>query len=115
MTNQENQIIEELANDIYSLKSCDTYFEGNCKLLAYDLVTLGWVKLTEDSVVVSKTILREELRNLEMQVSKETAEKIYLQAKAIVNATKHMVQGREYLHIEVLKEIIKSCAVEIKE
>ena len=48
-------------------------------------------------------------------IKKETAEKIYLQAKAIVDATKYIVQGREYLHIDALKEIIKSCDVEIKE
>ena len=49
------------------------------------------------------------------EARKETAEKIYLQAKAIVDATKHIVQGREYLHLDALKEIIKSCGVEIKE
>ena len=54
MEDKENQIIEKLANDIYSLKSCDTSFEENCKLLAYDLVTLGWIKLPEDIVVISK-------------------------------------------------------------
>ena len=46
---------------------------------------------------------------------KETAEKIYLQAKAIVDATKHIVQGREYIHIDALKEIIKNCGGEIEE
>ena len=49
------------------------------------------------------------------KIRKETAEKIYLQAKAIVDATKHIVQGREYIHIDALKEIIKNCGVEIKE
>ena len=36
-------------------------------------------------------------------------------AKLTVVATKHIVQGREYLHLDALKEIIKSCGVEIKE
>ena len=49
------------------------------------------------------------------QGSKETAGKIWLQAKAIVDATKHIVQGREYLHIDALKEIVKSFGAEIKE
>lgn len=48
-------------------------------------------------------------------IRKETAEKIYLQAKAIVDATKHIVQGREYIHIDALKEIIKNCGGEIEE
>ena len=47
--------------------------------------------------------------------SKETAEKIYLQAKAIVELTKYMVRGGEYIHIDALKEIIKNCGIEIKE
>ena len=76
----------------------------------------------QDSVVFS----REEICELKYQSeedfskaydlgSKETAEKIYLQAKAIVDATKHIVQGREYIHIDALKEIIKNCGIEIKE
>ena len=76
----------------------------------------------QDSVVFS----REEICELKCQAeedfskaydlgSKETAEKIYLQAKAIVDATKHIVQGREYIHIDALKEIIKNCGIEIKE
>ena len=79
-------------------------------------------KPPEDSVVFS----REKICELKYQSeedfskaydlgSKETAEKIYLQAKAIVDATKHIVQGREYIHIDALKEIIKNCGIEIKE
>ena len=49
------------------------------------------------------------------ECKKEIAEKIWNIAKVIVDATKHIVQGREYLHINALKEIIKSCGVEIKE
>ena len=52
MKDKEKQITE-MANDIYGLKSCDTSFEESCKLLAYDLVTLGWIKPPEDSVVLS--------------------------------------------------------------
>ena len=49
------------------------------------------------------------------KIRKETAEKIYLQAKAIVELTKYMVRGGEYIHIDALKEIIKNCGIEIKE
>ena len=49
------------------------------------------------------------------ECTKEIAEKIWNMSKITVNATKHIVQGREYLHIDALKEIIKSCGVEIKE
>lgn len=82
----------------------------------------------EDSVVLSKEeykrITKElvtEQRATEIakeyfeKIRNETAEKIYLQAKAIVDATKHIVQGREYIYIDALKEIIKNCGVEIKE
>lgn len=54
-------------------------------------------------------------KQIKEQVIKETAEKIYLQSKAIVDATKHIVQGREYIHIDALKEIIKNCGGEIEE
>ena len=54
--------------------------------------------------------LKEELA----QARKETAREIYLQAIAIVNATKHIIQGREYLHIDALKEIIKQRGVEVE-
>ena len=49
------------------------------------------------------------------ECTKEIAEKIWNMAKLVVVATKHIVQGREYLHLDALKEIIKSCGVEIKE
>ena len=88
----------------------------------------GYRKLPEDSVVLSKEeykrITKElvtEQRATEIakeyfeKIRNETAEKIYLQAKAIVDATKHIVQGREYIYIDALKEIIKNCGVEIKE
>lgn len=106
------------------------------------LTDLGYRKLPENSVVISSEQyinylitqtncewLKEKVEKLQADnerlyknlgkfketVSKETAEKIYLQAKAIVNATKHYVQGREYLHIDALKEIVKQFGVEIKE
>ena len=82
----------------------------------------------EDSVVLSKeeykritTELVTEQRATEIakeyfeKIRKETAEKIYLQAKAIVELTKYMVRGGEYIHIDALKEIIKNCGIEIKE
>ena len=49
------------------------------------------------------------------QCTKEIAEKIWNVSKNTVDATKHIVQGREYLHLDALKEIIKSLGVEIKE
>ena len=49
------------------------------------------------------------------ECTKEIAEKIWNMSKITVDATKHIVQGREYLHLDALKEIIKSCGVEIKE
>ena len=45
---------------------------------------------------------------------KEMAKKIYLQAKAIVDSTKWAVQGREYLHIDALKELVKQLGAEIE-
>ena len=96
--------------------------------VAEALYNAGYRKLPEDSVVLSKEeykrITKElvtEQRATEIakeyfeKIRNETAEKIYLQAKAIVDATKHIVQGREYIHIDALKEIIKNCGVEIKE
>ena len=83
------------------------------------------LKLPEDSVVLSReeqekilTATEKRIKELKRQIlqaRKETAEKIYLQAKAIVDATKHIVQGREYIHIDALKEIIKNCGGEIEE
>lgn len=103
-----------------------------CDLLANDLLKYYQPKLPEDSVALSKEEYEEYqdlLKNFDNYLfeyrkfadkcienkGKETAEKIYLQAKAVVDATKHIVQGRKYLHIDALKEIVKSCGVEIKE
>ena len=98
------------------------------------IYNVGYRKYPEDSVVLSKEeykrITKElvtEQRATEIateyfeKIRKETAEKIYLQAKAIVELTKYMVRGgeyihsREYIHIDALKEIIKNCGIEIKE
>ena len=49
------------------------------------------------------------------ECTKEIAEKIWNMSKITVDATKHIIQGREYLHLDALKEIIKSLGVEIKE
>ena len=95
------------------------------------------LKLPEDSVVLSREEYEDYKKHIDNCVEeyhrgqheaevyykniqiprerKETAEKIYLQAKAIVDATKHIVQGREYIHIDALKEIIKNCGGEIEE
>ncbi len=89
-----------IAKDIY--KYLYEKFEKNKQAMAYRIVELE--KLLDAKC--DRCIERER---------KETAEKIYLQAKTIVDNTKYIVQGREYLHIDALKEIIKSCGVEIKE
>ena len=47
---------------------------------------------------------------------KETVEKIYREAKFIVDNTTYLIDGRKYLHLDALKEIIKTeIGVEIKE
>ena len=112
--------------------------KGEGYWIAQKLVEHYQPKLPEDSVVLSreelnKNYVQRELyehsikyrclppefgkivNEAKLQSRKETAEKIYSRAKAIVNATKHIVQGKPYLHLDALKEIIKSCGVEIKE
>jgi hypothetical protein len=85
-------------------------------------------KLPEDSVILSreeyddmfsfKTTrggfynILDTVRKVER---KETAEKIWFRASTIVNKTKHLVQGREYLHLDALKEIIKQFGVDLGE
>lgn len=110
---------------------CKQCSNGNCDSLK-KLKKFAKKYFPEDSVVLSRDNYNRLKRDSELyearheeklklfakaynQGSKETAEKIYLQAKAIVDATKHIVQGREYLHIDALKEIIKAVGVEIKE
>ena len=76
-------------------------------------------KLPEDSIVISREDWKDNhdqaLMYGKKEGSKETAEKIYLQAKVIVDSTKWVVQGREYLHIDALKELVKQVGAEIKE
>ena len=81
-----NKQIEEMAQDIYEQKSCDTSFKENCKILAYDLVTLGYQKIDKDSAVLSReeqekilTATEKRIKELKRQIlqaRKETAEKI---------------------------------------
>lgn len=75
-----NKQIEEMAKDIYEQKSCDTSFEENCKLLAYDLVTLGYQKVNKDSVILTKAELNQIQANFFdsgiKYSSKETASEI---------------------------------------
>ena len=137
MKNNEKQI-EEMAKVIGNTwlvdlegdtkDVCEVLDEVDIKGIARELYEKGYRKLPENSVVLSKEELNKKYvsrdtydaeieyrKVLEKRVNKVTAEKIYLQAKAIVDATKHMAQGREYIHINALKEIIKNCGIEIKE
>ena len=95
--NKEQQI-EEMARDIYDQKSCDTSFEENCKILAYDLVTLGYQKIDKDSAVLS----REEYKKLKS-----------LPNKIIKYMDRHLGNG------ELCGNVVRNCAkqfgVEIKE
>ena len=95
---------------------------ANLELASENGCTYFQPKLPNDAVVLTQeewSTVHEQfaqaLYQKEVNTRKETAEKIYLQAKAIVDATKHIVQGREYIHIDALKEIIKNCGGEIEE
>lgn len=81
-------------------------------------------KLPEHSVVLSGEEYEKITKELAMihsrrefyQIgSKETAEKIFNKAKEVVEKTKHIVDGKSYLHIDVLKSIIEQLGIEIKE
>ena len=123
MKDKEKQI-EELANDIYSLKSCDTSFEENCKLLAYDLFTLGWIKSNEDSVVLSSEEAERfrgqtvSIAKVKAETRKETTEKIlnelYVQFSAdyIVGLRN---EYKDWKYADLIKRYAKSIGVEIKE
>ena len=76
---------------------------------------IGYIRRDNGNAIVTFKEFQDYVELQNNKASKETAEKIYLQAKAVVGATKYIVQGRQYLHIDVLKEIVKSCGVEIKE
>ena len=120
MKDKEKQI-EEMAKDIYEQKSCDTSFEENCKLLAYDLVSLGWVKIPEDKVVLSREEYEwltccfgkfEEIMNdIKELAHKETAEKIFNHLLGLIWEYPYRSCFRE----NDLKEFAKQFGVEIKE
>lgn len=117
--NPQAHTAEECAKCDFKHGMCNAYRHAEA------LYNTGYRKLPEDSVVLSREEQEKILKATESRINKlkeqvkqerkETAEKIYLQAKAIVDATKHIVQDREYIHIDALKEIIKNCGVEIKE
>ena len=122
MKDKEKQI-EELANDIYSLKSCDTSFEENCKLLAYDLFTLGWIKSNEDSVVISKEELSKKYvdrdiydaeieyrKVLEGRVSEKTARDIFAKERDLIYS-----KWKPYITMNDLIEFAEQFGVELKD
>ena len=120
MTDQEQ--IEEMAKAIKPILENRTdicFIPDLDKPIAKELLKHYQPKLPKDSVVLSKGAYESLSTKAKVvnaiEIRKKTAEKIYLQAKAIVDTTKHIVQDREYIHIDALKEIIKNCGVEIKE
>jgi len=107
----------------YGCRNC--YMHTVIQHIVFFLRNSDYQKIDKESVVLSREEYND-LKGLEKKFDdylikeivatrKETAEKIWLQAKTIVDKTKHLVQGREYLHIDALKEIVKSVGVEIKE
>ena len=124
--NKEQQI-EEMARDIYEQKSCDTSFEENCKILAYDLVTLGYQKIDKDSAVLSReeqerilTATEKRIKELKRQIlqaRKETAEKIL--NELLVGFRKNFYLKNMSMTEEefgwVIDEIAREFDVEIKE
>lgn len=118
-----NNQIEEMAKDIYWCKSCDTSFEENCKLLAYDLVTLGYQKIDKDNVVLSReeweclhNDYAKALYNARQNERKETAREIFNELKK-KGAIHTEFDWNDYLEIDIddLKELAKQYGVEIKE
>ena len=98
--------IEEMAQDIYEQKSCDTSFKENCKILAYDLVTLGYQKIDKDSAVLSReeqekilTATEKRIKELKKQIlqaRKETAEKILTELLDFVNGWFEGVENNDF-------------------
>ena len=126
MKEQEKQIeVKKLVNIITKTYPNQYSIEYPAKAirLANELLEHYQPKLPKDSVVLTEK--QHEVAMIHQydvgygfgyeKGSKETAEKIYLQAKTIVDKTKHIIQGREYLHLDALKEIIKQFDVNIKE
>ena len=122
-----NNQIEEMARDIYDQKSCDTSFEENCKILAYDLVALGYQKIGKDSAVLSReeqerilTATEKRIKELKKQIlqaRKETAEKILNELLDFVNGWFEGVENNDF-GVEfnrISKGIAKQYGVKIKE
>ena len=119
--------IEEMAQDIYEQKSCDTSFKENCKILAYDLVTLGYQKIDKDSAVLSReeqekilTATEKRIKELKKQIlqaRKETAEKILTELLDFVNGWFEGVENNDF-GVEfnrISKNFAKQYGVGIKE
>ena len=118
--------IEEMAQDIYEQKSCDTSFKENCKTLAYDLVTLGYQKIDKDSAVLSReeqekilTATEKRIKELKKQIlqaRKETAEKILTELLDFVNGWFEGVENNDF-GVEfnrISKNFAKQYGVKIK-
>lgn len=119
--------IEEMAQDIYEQKSCDTSFKENCKILAYDLVTLGYQKIDKDSAVLSReeqekilTATEKRIKELKKQIlqaRKETAEKILTELLDFVNGWFEGVENNDF-GVEfnrISKDFAEKYGVKIKE
>ena len=119
--------IEEIAQDMYEQKSGDTSFKENCKILAYDLVTLGYQKIDKDSAVLSReeqekilTATEKRIKELKRQIlqaRKETAEKILNELLDFVNGWFEGVENNDFC-VElnrISKDLAKQYGVEIKE
>ena len=119
--------IEEMAQDIYEQKSCDTSFKENCKILAYDLVTLGYQKIDKDSAVLSReeqekilTATEKRIKELKKQIlqaRKETAEKILNELLDFVNGWLKGVENNDFCveFNRISKDLAEKYGVKIKE
>ena len=119
--------IEEMAQDIYEQKYCDTSFKENCRILAYDLVTLGYQKIDKDSAVLSReeqekilTATEKRIKELKRQIlqaRKETAEKILNELLDFVNGWFEGVENNDF-GVEfnrISKDLAEKYGVKIKE
>ena len=122
-----NNQIEEMAQDMYDQKSCDTSFKENCKILAYDLVALGYQKIDKDSAVLSReeqekilTATEKRIKELKRQIlqaRKETAEKILNELLDFVNGWFEGVENNDF-GVEfnrISKDLAEKYGVKIKE
>lgn len=118
-----NKQIEEMAKDIYESKSCDTSFEENCKLLAYDLVTLGYQKVDTNSVILTKgayeSLSSKAKANVvnAVEIRKETAREILTELLDFVNGWFEGVENNDF-GVEfnrISKDFAEKYGVEIKE